>query len=161
MNSSNKLQEQLTAYLDGELDAEQSRAVEEQLALDPACRKELERLERAWSVLDSLPRAAVGEGFTHTTMELVTLNATQELATIKAASPTARLRKWAIAAALLVACGTIGFAGGRAIWPDPNRRLVHDLPILENLDAYQDVQDIGFLERLDDSGLFAEEHDAS
>lgn len=156
-----KLHEELTAYLDGELDADRSRALEEQLVHDPACRKELERLERAWSLLDRLPRSAASESFGRTTLELVALNATQELDAIRAATPVRQRRRWAVAAAAAIVCASAGYFGGRAVWPDPNRQLTRDLPILENLDLYQDAEDIHFLERLDESRLFADDRDAT
>ena len=51
----------------------------------------------------------------------------------------------------------LGYAGGRAIWPDPNRQLLQDLPILEDLDLYEQAGSIDFLHKLADTGLFGDD----
>ena len=53
------LHEELTSYLDGELDPQQVRRIEERLARDADYRAELQRMQRAWDLLDRLPRASV------------------------------------------------------------------------------------------------------
>lgn len=63
------LQEELTSYLDGELAADQVRKVEDRLARDAAYRAELQRLQRAWDLLDRLPRASLPESFSKSTLE--------------------------------------------------------------------------------------------
>ena len=65
------VEEELSAYLDGELDAESVRKVERRLARDGSYQLELQRLERAWRLLDDLPRATVDESFTKSTIEMV------------------------------------------------------------------------------------------
>ena len=64
------IEEQLVAYLDGELDDESSRSLEQRLATDSTLRLQLGRLERTWDLLDQLGRAEVGETFTRTTIEM-------------------------------------------------------------------------------------------
>ena len=59
------IREELTASLDGELDAASSHQVEERLKHDQAYRGELARLERAWDMLEHLDRAVVGDTFTN------------------------------------------------------------------------------------------------
>ena len=56
-----------------------------------------------------------------------------------------------------VAALVLGYAGGRAIWPDPNRQLLEDLPILEDLDLYEQAGSIDFLHKLADTGLFGDD----
>ncbi|MEX0585756.1 MAG: hypothetical protein WD176_03880, partial [Pirellulales bacterium] len=56
-----QLKADLVAYLDGELDAETSRELENLLATDPNARDEMQRMEQAWDLLDELPRAEVDE----------------------------------------------------------------------------------------------------
>ena len=52
------LDEQLVAYLDGELDAESSRRMDELLATDADVRRRLQEMERTWDLLDDLDAAA-------------------------------------------------------------------------------------------------------
>src|ERR1700722_15489514 len=67
-----QMTEELTAYLDGELDPENRHRVEARLATDTIYRKELHRLERAWRMLDVLPPATVEDNFSRSTMAMVT-----------------------------------------------------------------------------------------
>ncbi len=149
------VQDELSAYLDGELEAEAVHKVEDRLARDADYRAELRRLERAWALLDRLPRAAVSDEFTRSTIEMVAVAASHdaELAQQPAAKP-----RWqglaSIAGAVAAAVG--GFFIGQALWPDPNRKLLEDLPVVEDFDRYYQVDSIDFLRLLDEGGLFPE-----
>jgi hypothetical protein len=148
------LQDELTAYLDGELDAENVRRVEERLARDAAYRGELNQLERAWNMLDRLPRASVDENFTKSTIEMVALSASQEAEAIVRDLPKRRRRQRIIAAISMGAALLVGFAIGTQLWPNPNEQLLDDLPVLENLDLYYQADEIEFLRLLGEKGSF-------
>jgi hypothetical protein len=64
-----KDRENLTAFLDGELDSKTARALEAKINLDPEARKEVEALKQAWGMLDYLPRAQPSLTFTSRTLE--------------------------------------------------------------------------------------------
>jgi len=57
-----RIEEQLVAYLDGELDDADARRIEELLASDAEVRQTLEKLEATWGLLDHLDQAHVDEG---------------------------------------------------------------------------------------------------
>jgi anti-sigma-K factor RskA len=147
--------DELTAYLDGELDAESARRVEERLARDAGYQAELQRLERAWDLLDRLPRAAVSESFTKTTIEMVAVAASQDARSAQQVWPR-RHRQQLLGAFGAVAAGLAGFLVGHFLWPNPNEQLLKDLPVLENFDLYYQADNIDFLRLLDSEGLFAE-----
>src|SRR4051794_10557073 len=88
-----EVQEELTAYLDGELDAAEVRRVEERLARDSDYQAELHRLQRAWDLLDRLPRSSVGELFTKTTIEMVAVAASEEAAQSQSVWPRLRRKR--------------------------------------------------------------------
>lgn len=153
---SDEAREELTAYLDGELDAAAARLIEERLKQDPAYRDELGRLERAWDLLENLDRAAVGNAFSKTTLDRVAV----------AAAADARSWPWRtpallLAIAALSASALVGLACGKWIWPDPNRELLGDLPVLENIDLYDQGDSLEFLRRLEAARLFDAQADAA
>ena len=83
-NDEAQLREELVAYLDGELDAEQSRRIEQRTAVEPDARRMLEELDRTWHMLDELDAPATSEDFTRTTMEMVALAAADDADKAKA-----------------------------------------------------------------------------
>jgi anti-sigma factor RsiW len=150
------LLDELSAYLDGELDAEGVRRVEERLARDVDYRNELHKLERTWDLLDGLHRAAVGEQFTKSTLEMVALSASQEAEVVARELPRRRRRQRLLGIASMLAALVVGFVIGTRVWPDPNEPLLEDLPVLENLELFYRVDDIEFLRMLDQENLFPE-----
>ena len=65
------LDEELVAYLDGEIDPTGRVRIERRLAEDDAFRRRLRRMQQTWEALDLLPQASVGDAFTSSTMTLV------------------------------------------------------------------------------------------
>ena len=149
------LQEKLVAYLDGELDADTAQELENLLATDPAARDEMQQLDQAWEMLDNLPRAEVDEAFTHSTIEMVAVSAEEEVERHLSEGPLRRRRQWLIGVGSLLAALGLGFLSVAALWPDANEQLLADLPVLERLDQYRQVQTVGvdFLRRLDERDL--------
>jgi anti-sigma factor RsiW len=150
------LEEQLVAYLDGELDAEASRRVEELLAADPKVRQALQGLDRTWELLGELEAPQVAERFAQSTLEMVAVAAAEDTERSRTEASRRRRWRWVILSGSLLAAGAAGFLG-ISLRPDPNRQLIDDLPVLENLDEYRQVDDIEFLRSLHKQGLFAEE----
>jgi anti-sigma factor RsiW len=147
--------EQLSAYLDGELEADAREQVEQLLARDPSARAQLQRLERAWQLLDGLPRAELEPSFTETTVEMISVSLADELGESK--RPASR-RRWAVGlvmGSLCLGAALAGFAAVKLAAPDPNAALLSDLPVIENVEQYLQGGDVEFLRKLKDSGLFS------
>lgn len=150
----------LVAYLDGELDAEQARAVEERLSRDAEYRRQLRELQGTWDLLDHLPTADVDDSFTRTTIAMVAVSAADEVE--RTVVRRARGRRWlwwtsAIAAATAFA------AGYAAVWglvSRENQRLLRDLPVIQRLDQYRYADNLEFLRLLDREGAFTEDESA-
>jgi hypothetical protein len=51
----------------------------------------------------------------------------------------------------------IGFFVVVHLRPDPNERLLRDLPVIESQEVLKEAGDIEFLKKLDKEGLFPEE----
>jgi len=157
------LDEQLVAYLDGELDEETARRVETLVADDPALGERLKQLGQAWELLDQLDRPEMEGTFTETTLELVALQAEAEAQQQQAREPRLRRRRRALVGGSLLAAGLAGFLGVALLRPNPNRGLVEDLPVVENVEEYLQVlgddgvdRSIDFLRRLDRERLFTD-----
>jgi ferric-dicitrate binding protein FerR (iron transport regulator) len=125
------LEEQLVAYLDGELDVAESRRIEQLLATDPQVRQKLQALERTWELLDRLQSRAL--------------------------LPVRRRRHWLLAVGGAMVAALLGFLAVTLLRPQPNKRLLQDLPVLEHLEEYRQVESLKFLQTLSRDGAF--DHD--
>ena len=152
-----RIREELVAYLDGELDSEESLRVERRLADDAAYRQALQELEKAWDLLDALPRSHPGEDFTRTTVEMVVLSARQDVEHLKTQTQRRRWTALLTVALLVVVAALAGFGGVYWTAARPNRELVRDLPVIENMEYYRHADSLEFLRRLETEGLFEEE----
>jgi anti-sigma factor RsiW len=157
LTDEDRIQEELVAFLDGELDSESQDQVEHRLRTDRAYRQKLKELQAAWDLLDELPRVEATESFTQTTVKMVALTGEAEALTVER---QLLRRRWGsvatLAGAVLAALG-LGYAVMLQRLDEPNQRLVQDLPVIENMDLYRIADSVDFLRSLDDASLFDEE----
>jgi anti-sigma factor RsiW len=154
---SNEDRATLVAYLDGELDEEAAREVEARISQDPTVRAEVESMKRTWELLDYLPRAEPSPSFTHRTVSLVT---GEHRAAVLARQ---RRRRWLLAAgwaAAVLVAALGGYAGVTYLTPrqPTDEELVRDLRVIENRRLYEQVEDLGFLKKLDQPDLFGDDN---
>lgn len=148
---------ELVAYLDGELDAQQTRVVEERLSHDADYRRQLRELQSAWDLLDFLPTADVDESFTRTTVAMVAVSASDDVD--RAAVRRGRRKRWlwwtgTVAAALAFVAG---YAAVSIVVSRENQRLLRDLPVIQRLDQYRYAENVEFLRLLEREELFGED----
>lgn len=127
---------QLNAYLDGELEADERTKIEQALADDTRLQSDFQRLQRAWDMLDMLPRADVGTDFTQHTVEMIAHDAEKQLAVVQNVVPR---RKWIDRMLLIGGAATAAAAGFLlvdALRTRPDDAALRDLPVLEKLDLY-------------------------
>jgi anti-sigma factor RsiW len=145
--------------LDGELDGDATARVERRLADDAVYRARLAQHQRAWDMLDRLHRSEADDDFARSTVEMVAIRASDDARTGQMRAVRSRSLAWVgvLAAVLLAATTAYGLVQYRL--SQPNRELVHDLPVIERMDDYRTIQHGGveFLERLQEEGLFAPE----
>jgi hypothetical protein len=151
--------EDLVAYLDGELNEEAARQVEERISLDPKARAEADALKKAWDLLDYLPKPEPSPSFTHRTLSQVA--ALRPKPTQPLTKPA--WRRWGVrvgwAAAVLLAAA-VGYFGFSRLYP-PDRtdeELARDLRVIENRRLYEQVDDIDFLWQLGQPELFGDDN---
>ncbi len=148
--------EELTAYLDGELDQNQMQQVELRLGEDTAYLAEMQSLQKTWDLLDMLPSTEPGTSFTKTTMELV----------VGEAVKTEKRRRspiwvWPGRIAVFLALPALLFASAygviRVLQTEPDRILIENLGVIENHPRYDAIEcDMDFLEKLMDLSLFSD-----
>jgi anti-sigma factor RsiW len=162
--------DELVAYLDGELDDHRTEAVEAQISINPAIRREAEVLRKTWDLLDYLPRPQASTDFTSRTVSRLSVAALSRSAPTAPLSRHNRWRsvlRWAAAAALVALAGAAGYAThawlspARPVAPLPaledDPQLLSDLRVIDNLPRYQQVEDIEYLRRLAEPEFFGDE----
>jgi hypothetical protein len=173
------LEADLVAYLDGELDDEALRRVEERLARDPGARARAAELKRAFDLLDYLPKSEPSPTFATRTLDrLPTASGSHTSRPAPASASTSLpvplddaprprwphlLRAAALVAAVAV-CGAVGFSVATALRPpaphdresegakaDPDPRVIELLPL------YAVADDLAFVHELAKPELFGDE----
>lgn len=139
----------LVAYLDGELDAVATQTIERVIARNDVAHHEAESLSRTWQLLDHLPRPKASQQFTERTIS--SLRVAEVRAPVLTNVWSRRLRGGLIAFVVLgglMVAGLIGFLATNRWIPNDSQKLLDDLPVVENLEAYSDVEEIRFLREL-------------
>ena len=153
-SSKDSTEDDLVAYLDGELSIEASAQIEQRLASDPVLRERLVQLQRSWDLLGTIPSHRLDETFTQSTVELVAVRMGQELAREGRWSGWTRLGVAVLAVAAVSISAGVAYRSSRHAMEAPNRQLLNDLPVIERVDLYRNAQDLEFLVRLAEEGLF-------
>ncbi len=149
-----QLDEQLVAYLDGELEPQAARDIENLLAGDEYARRRLNQLASSWDLLDQLPRATVDDLFTRTTVEMVALAAEDEVVQAQAKNPDRRRRRWLEGGIATLAAAILGFVIVVLAIPNPNDVLLRDLAVVKNLELYRDAGNLELLKQFQAANLF-------
>ena len=147
--SDSSIMQQLTAYLDGELENDELLEVEERLAEDEKYRTLMQQLQKTWDVLDILPTSKVNHSFTQSTMKLVVSDA-QKMVTEKS------INRWTWPIRILTlflipfAASAGAFVANRYFQSIPHRQFQKDLAVIKDLDvlACDENLTIEFLEAL-------------
>jgi hypothetical protein len=155
--------EDLVAYLDGELPPDDERAVEAQLAADADARTRADELKRTYDLLDFLPKPEPSASFTSRTLTALTplVPASASGSQFVPARPSRRWPEaiaWVIFAVAAVAGG--GFAH-RLVAPPAEKRAdpatADDFKLMARLPLYAGVDDLDFLRALEKADLFEDE----
>lgn len=144
--------EELTAYLDGELEESAQRQVEARLQSDPDYLARMQALQKTWDLLDRLPETEPRSSFTKTTMELVLSEARKEQRPRFSWVWPLRLT---VMLAVFAGLFAISFGMLRHQQNLPNRILLEHLPTIANQQAYETINlDLSFLEALVAKNVF-------
>jgi anti-sigma factor RsiW len=156
-NKQQELDDDLVAYLDGELTSTQRQQVEHRLAKEPEYRDRLRDLQTSWDLLDCLPQTMHDHSFTQTTVAMVTREASR--AVRRRWLPS---RQQIVTLALAATTAMLGFA---IVYIPMKRRqdqMLRDLPVAQNIEIYRYADDVEFLQLLYEQHIFpAEDPDDS
>ncbi|HEX3150253.1 MAG TPA: hypothetical protein VHR66_19410 [Gemmataceae bacterium] len=168
--------EELVAYLDGELDDKAAESFATRLTLDSKLRAEADALQRAWDILDVLPRPQPTGNFATRTLSQVlpvslSTSGTQiftpsgPAAATMPAMPPARPATgfWLTSLFVILVAGIGGYLGHREFAPAPKPVVpepsLDDVPLMKNLRLYRNIDDSDYLKKLDSPDLFGDEGD--
>ncbi len=140
--------ERLVAYLDGELTAEQSEAVEEQLAADAELREELGQFDRVWSLLDFAPRPSATPVFSGSTVAMIATVAGRDVAAQTAALPVVRRRQGGRTTLMALSAAVLAFGVVRGVASRVDRQLLVDLPVIQQAAVLRQMDSLDFLRQV-------------
>jgi len=153
------IDDEIVAYLDGELDTEAIARVERRLSEDASYRARLGQLQHAWDLLDNLRRTEADDEFVQSTVAMVAVQAEQEAKTQKMRIVRQQSLAWLTLTAAVLLSIAAGYAVLHRRMTRDDRNLVRDLPVIEHVDEYLNVEDVSFLKQLAHENLFAVEVD--
>lgn len=137
------------AYLDGELDEQQSRQIENLLAQNEVARHDMESLAATWELLDEMPRVKASESFSQKTMETLQLeNREFSLQDQPWFQQSRRIGTLLLGSVLVLVCGVLGFVAARSLPPSAEDVMIRNYALLKRLDQYQEIGSSEFLDRL-------------
>jgi anti-sigma factor RsiW len=149
--------EQLVAYLDGELNDEQTAAIEERLRREPELRQMAEELDRTWGMLDALEPVSAGEEFSQKTMKAVITTGSAavkqrpwSVATLLSSLVSSQALAWFGIGVIGTGCG-FGIAALRGPSEESARatQLLRQIDVLDRYPEYSIVRDVESLGQLE------------
>jgi hypothetical protein len=149
-----EVDEQLVAYLDGELDSEDRKQLETRLGHDAQLRARLRTLQDGWELLDELPTATPSAVLLESTLRMAAIEATGERS---ANNNDERFSvfpsRWMTPLALsIIVLSVLGFATGavavRVIDRISFENQLRQLPIALHVDAYLHGADLELMRSL-------------
>ena len=142
----------LVAYLDGELSAAETERLESQLASEAELRERLHQLQVSWDLLDELPQSQPDRSFLQSTIELVVSSSLKR--------PQPRKRAAWVVVSMVAIFGVAlwcAFQGVRWNQSQPFQQFLASLDFLENVEVYDELQEVAFLEELQEAEVFTPE----
>ncbi len=137
----------LIAYLDGELDDPAAAELETRLADESGLRKRLHEFQKTWDMLDEVNCSTADNRFVKSTIEMVVTSATGK---------RTRWHRWPIRIGVgLVALALpamLAFQTVRYFQNQPYRHFVANLQFWENVDMYDKIDSIEFVEQMRATG---------
>jgi hypothetical protein len=146
-NESELIDEELTAYLDGELSASNAADLERRLVDDLPLRNRLASLRKAYDLLDDLPETPHNRNFTQSTIEMVVADLKQSAANPIAPSVLTPTKinwfEWPRILAPILSMLAVGTTIGTLAAFSQIRSELSQLSLISNIPGLQDTSEIG------------------
>jgi anti-sigma factor RsiW len=157
LNDTGLMEEELVAYLDGELpDADRAR-IERRLADDAAYQRKLAQLQKAWDLLDLLQKAEPDAEFARSTVEMVAIQQEKDAELLQTKVERKKVG-WLVGGGLaIVLLAAAGYFVVWNQWLEPERQFLKDVPVIQRVEQLRHADSVEFLEQLHKEGLFAGE----
>lgn len=142
----------LVPYLDNELTEQEVEQIERRLAAEPELRERLRQLQISWDMLDEIPKPHSDQALLQSTIEMVVTSSLE--------TPAKRDRWFWVTAIVLFLFLLACFASFQLVrWRQdrPYQRFISALDFLENIEVYDQIQDVAFLESLHQAKVFSPE----
>jgi hypothetical protein len=140
--------EQLVAYLDGELPPEEVKALEQRLGTDSALRTRLRDLQNGWELLDQLPLASSSNTLLETTIRMAAVQSHAPSNKSLLRRPMNNLWRGGLVLVACLVCFAVGAGITRAREYWQYRKQLRDLPVAMHLDAFLRASDLELMETL-------------
>lgn len=142
----NDLDEQLTAYLDGELSSDESKELEQKLTHDESLRMRLAELRKSFELLDELPETPYDQRFTQSTIEHVVRDMrgvpSTDVQPAVPPKPMPWFKRNSRFLAGLLSAATIAMVAALYMRSTESNHQLKELGIVSNLSGWRDVNDI-------------------
>ena len=146
--------ELLVAYLDGEMDTQNVRQMEDRLSVEPDLREKMASLEQTWNMLGELETVPVDKELVRSTMEVVTLTIEKELGDDEKKAEQRKLYDRLVLVGILIMFGVIGYQLAALVGVHVQNQLVDDVPIIRQINDYKEIGSFEFLKALLEKGVF-------
>lgn len=142
----------LIAYLDGELDQNETELLKSRIGRSAVVQRELQSLQKSWQVLEVLELGSATPSLGLRIRSLVEAVSSRDQLAVQAPSTLVdRALRLLVVVVLSAVMFIAGWMAARWFWPDRSAALARDLSIAEHLDAYRAVDSLEFLRQLDES----------
>jgi anti-sigma factor RsiW len=156
-NDTGLMEEELVAYLDGELPDSDRARIDKLLVDDVAYQRKLAQLQKAWDLLDLLQKAEPDAEFARSTVEMVAIQQDKDAEQQRNHAQRKKMA-WLVASGLAAALlATAGYFVISNQLNAPEEQLIRDLPVIQRVDQLNHADSVEFLEQLRKEGLFAGE----
>lgn len=156
-NDTGLMEEELVAYLDGELPDSERARIDKLLVNDAAYQRKLAQLQKAWDLLDLLQKSEPDAEFARSTVEMVAIQQEKDAELLQANVQRKKVG-WLVGGGLAVVA--LAVTGYTVIWNQlnaPDEQLLKDFHVIQRVDQLQHADSVEFLEQLRKEGLFAGE----